>query len=102
VKDDWKEAYDAAKGYNVVLYLYGHTGTGLRAWAPDGETRKWDCINNGHTDVGFFVIHLTDTRLRAAYRAKAGLKFTRTPGGPTKHEWGGEWEWRLPFERKLK
>jgi len=23
-------------------------------------------------------------------------------GGPTKHEWGGEWEWRLPFERKLK
>jgi len=38
--EDWKAVYDAARKYHVVLYLYGHTGTGLRYWAPEGETRK--------------------------------------------------------------
>ena len=31
--NDWKAAYEAAKPYNVVLYMYGHTGTGLRKWS---------------------------------------------------------------------
>ena len=99
--EDWKEAYEAAKAYNVILYLYGHTGTGLRAWAPEGESRKWDCINDGHTDVGFFVIQITDDRLRAAYRCKKGLKVTTEKGGPKTHTWDGEWEWKFPFEKRI-
>jgi cytolysin (calcineurin-like family phosphatase) len=102
VKQDWKETYDAAKDYNVVLYLYGHTGTGVRQWAPDGEARKWDCINDGHTDAGFFVIQITGDRLRAGYRCKSGLKFAKAPDGASHHEWGGAWEWKFPLEKSLK
>lgn len=102
IKDDWKETYEAAKDYNVVLYLYGHTGTGVRQWAPEGETRKWDCINDGHTDVGFFVIQITDDRIRAGYHCKSNLKFTKTPNAPMRHEWPGTWEWKFPLDKKLK
>ena len=42
VPEDWKAAYDAAKPYNVILYLYGHTGTGVRDWAPAGEEQEVD------------------------------------------------------------
>lgn len=101
VKEDWKEAYDAAKPYNVVLYLYGHTGTGVHQWAPDGETKKWDCINDGHADVGFFVIQIVGGRLRAAYRCKAGVKVTKSPDGATRHEWSGAWEWKFLMEKKI-
>jgi len=99
--DDWAAAYETAKDYNVILYLYGHTGTGLRSWAPEGETRKWDCINDGHTDIGFFVIQITDDRLRAAYRCKKNLKVEVKPGQPKSHSWSGEWEWKFPFEKRL-
>ena len=102
VKEDWKEAYDAAKAYNVILYLYGHTGTGLRQWAPEGETKKWDCINDGHTDAGFFVIQITGNRIRAGYRCKAGLKFAKGTDGAMHHEWPGTWEWKFLLEKKLK
>jgi cytolysin (calcineurin-like family phosphatase) len=102
VKEDWQETYAAAKDYNVVLYLYGHSGTGVRQWAPDGEPKKWDCINDGHTDVGFFVIQITGDRLRAAYRCKSGLKFTKADDGRMSHEWSGKWEWKWPMEKSLR
>lgn len=100
-KEDWKDAYDAARAYNVVLYLYGHSGTGVLRWAPEGETNKWDCINDGQTDKGFFVIQLTDDRLRAAMRTKAGLKVTPLPEGKQERNWSGEWEWKWLFEKRL-
>ena len=99
--DDWKAAYDVAKDYNVILYLYGHTGTGVRTWAPEGETKKWDCINDGHTDIGFFVIQVTDDRIRAGYRCKKNLKVKVEPGKPKTHTWDGEWDWKFLFDRKL-
>ena len=101
-KEDWKAAYDAAKGYNVILYIYGHTGTGVRAWAPEGETKKWDCINDGHTDLGFFVVQLTDDRIRAGYRTKIGVKVIKDPQTKvTRTTWDGQWDWKFLFERKL-
>jgi cytolysin (calcineurin-like family phosphatase) len=101
-KEDWKAAYDAAKAYNVVLYIYGHTGTGVRAWAPEGETKKWDCINDGHTDLGFFAVQLTDDRIRAGNRTKSGVKSIKDPQTKaTRFTWDGQWEWKFLFERKL-
>lgn len=101
IPEDWKAAYEVARDYNVILYLYGHTGTGLRSWAPEGETKKWDCINDGHTDIGFFVIQITDDRIRAGYRCKKNLKFSEERGKPKTHAWDGEWDWKFPFEKKF-
>jgi len=101
VAADWKECYDAAKAYNVVLYLYGHTGTGLRDWAPEGETKKWTCINDGQTTAGFFVIHITADRLRAAYRTRANCKLTRNPDNTMKRDWDGTWEWKWLLDKPL-
>ena len=101
VPADWKEFYDAAKPYNVILYLYGHSGTGLRDWAPEGESRKWQIINDGQTTAGFFVIQITGARLRAAYRCKEGVKVTRQPDKSEAYEWGGEWGWRFLLDKKL-
>jgi cytolysin (calcineurin-like family phosphatase) len=101
VPADWKEFYDAAKGYNVVLYLYGHSGTGLREWAPEGETKKWQIINDGQTTSGFFVIQIVGDRLRAAYRCKEGVKITRNPDHTETYEWDGTWGWRFLLDRKL-
>jgi len=79
--DDWKAVYDAMKPYRVVLYLYGHTGTGVQEWAPQGEPRKWLCINDGHGDVGFFVVQIRGETMRFAYRLRAnanwGWKFEK-------------------------
>jgi len=46
--DDWKAVYEAMKPYNVILYLYGHTGTGSTT-GPEGETKRWTCVNDGNT-----------------------------------------------------
>jgi len=101
VPADWKECYDAAKAYNIILYLYGHTGTGLKEWAPEGETKKWTCINDGQTTAGFFVIQIAGDRLRAAYRTRANSKLTKNPDGTVKREWGGTWEWKWPLEKTI-
>jgi cytolysin (calcineurin-like family phosphatase) len=78
--DDWKVVYAAMKPYRVVLYLYGHTGTGFREWAPEGEPRRWMTINDGHGDVGFFVVQIRGERMRFAYRLRG------------KDGWGWKWE----------
>lgn len=100
-KEDWKAVYDAAKDFNVVLYLYGHSGTGVRTWAPEGETKKWDCINDGQTDKGFFVIQITGSRIRAAMRIKSGIQTTKEAGGKLVHTWDGGWEWKWFLDKTL-
>ncbi|HUS91260.1 MAG TPA: DUF6055 domain-containing protein [Phycisphaerae bacterium] len=99
--EDYKAVYDAAKEYNVVLYLYGHTGTGLRDWAPEGETNKWTCINDGHTTSGFFIIQIAGDRIRAAYRCKEAQEITKGPDGSFTPQWGGQWSWRFRLDRKI-
>jgi len=91
-KEDWADLYQAAKAYNIVLYIYGHSGTGLHEWAPPGEEKKWTCINDGQTEKGFFVIQIVGDRLRAAMRVKSDLKYNQAAGMLT-HEWGGHWGW---------
>ncbi len=100
-EEDWRAFYEAAKAYNVVLYLYGHTGTGLRRWAPEGEKRKWACINDGQTTSGFFVIQITGDRLRAAYRCKDGQRITKNRDGSFAPTWSGKWRWRFTLDKKI-
>jgi hypothetical protein len=99
--EDWKQFYDAVKDYRVVLYLCGHTGTGVREWAPEGETRTLTVINDGQTENGFFVIQLAGDRLRAAYRRKAGVTVTKDPDGTTTRRWDGQWQWQWPLDKRL-
>jgi cytolysin (calcineurin-like family phosphatase) len=101
VEEDWAAAYAAAKAYHVVLYIYGHTGTSVGAWAPAGEEKKWTLINDGHTDAGFFAINITGDRLRAAYRMKSGLKFQKGPDGRQQHTWNGAWEWKWLLDKNI-
>jgi cytolysin (calcineurin-like family phosphatase) len=98
---DWKDLYEAAARYNVVLYLYGHSGTGLRDWAPEGQARKWTCVNEGQTENGFFVLQIAGDRLRAAFRCKDGLQRTKSADGTARHDWNGTWTWRWPLDRKI-
>lgn len=99
--EDWTVFYQACKPYRVVLYLYGHTGTGVGAWAPAGETKKLTCINDGHADIGFFVIQITGDRLRAAYRLKSGVQFAKAPDGKQQHTWDGRWDWKWSLDQPL-
>lgn len=100
-KEDWKNFYDAVKDYNVVLYLYGHTGTGTREWAPEGEEDKLLLINTGQTENGFFVIEIVGDRLRAGYRSKANVQRERLPEGGHSYSWDGSWQWRWLIDRKI-
>ncbi|KAB2639561.1 MAG: hypothetical protein DVB25_05435 [Verrucomicrobia bacterium] len=101
VAQDWAEFYQAAKPYNVVLYLYGHSGTGVSTWAPQGEEHKWNCINDGQLTTGFFVINLTGNRLRAAYRLKSHVVFTKGPDGKMQHTWDGGWGWKWLLDTRI-
>lgn len=98
---DWAELYDAARPYNVVLYLYGHSGTGVLQWAPKGQERKWTCINDGQTEKGFFVIEIKGNRMRAAMRVKANLRASKDADGAVHHQWDGTWEWKWPLDKKI-
>ena len=99
--DDWRALYDAARPYNVVLYVYGHTGTGVRPWAPPGETHKWLCINDGQTEKGFFVIQLQGDRLRAAMRRKTNYKVEKSKDGALHATSDGGWEWHWLVDKKI-
>jgi cytolysin (calcineurin-like family phosphatase) len=98
--NEWNVVYDAVKPYNVVLYLYGHTGTGLRTWAPPGEARKLQCVNTGQTENGFFVVQVRGDTLRVAYRLKHWL-VEKLPDGKQKRTWDKTWEWKYLLERPL-
>lgn len=100
--EDWKDLYDAVVRYNIVLFLYGHTGTGVKQWAPEGESKKWLCINDGQTENGFFTIQLDQGQIRYAYRCKVwnSEPATQPAGKPTK-KWNGQWEWRWTGSAKI-
>jgi len=92
-KDDWKAVYDAVEPYNVVLYLYGHSGTGLRNWAPTKKDKPLACVNTGQTENGFFVIQITGGEVRVAYRIKHWLT-KKTSEGKRERTWDGTWQWK--------
>jgi hypothetical protein len=98
--NDWRVVYEATQPYNIVLYLYGHTGTGLRTWAPPGETKPLPCVNTGQTEKGFFVVRIVGDRLRLAYRTKDWSQ-ERGPDGKPRISWDGTWEWKHALEKPL-
>ncbi len=98
--NDWRAVHEVAKPYRVVLYLYGHTGTGLRTWAPPRENQAWQCVNTGQTENGFFLLQITGDTVRAAYRRKHWQE-EALPGGNKKRTWDGTWEWQHLLESPL-
>ena len=93
--------HELLKDRNVVLYLYGHSGTGVSAWAPAGEEHKLTCINDGQATTGFFVVNISGDRLRAAYRLKSRLVFTKAADGRMQHTWDGKWDWKWLVDQKI-
>jgi len=94
--DDERNAYrKAIADYNVVAVFHGHTGTGVYRW------KGLDVVNTGQTENGFFVVQITDTRLRLAYRLKDGQKRGKKPDGTTHYEWGGAWTWRHLLDKPV-
>jgi len=92
-KEDKKTFYDAVIDYNVLLYLYGHSGTGYRQWSPAGEGKVLNCVNTGQTENGFFVIQITADKIRLAYRVKHWIHTETSEGKPVR-TWDCEWEWK--------
>jgi hypothetical protein len=88
--EDWAEFYKAVKPYNVVAYFYGHTGTGLRKYKPEGEEKALDCVNTGQTEKGFFVAEIAPKRLRLGYQVKKDPK-AEAP----------EWEWKFLLDKPI-
>jgi cytolysin (calcineurin-like family phosphatase) len=88
--DDWAAFYRAVKPYNVVAYFYGHSGTGLRKYRPEGEVQFLDCVNTGQTEKGFFVAEVTGARLRVAFHGKKDPKAAAP-----------EWEWKYPLDKPI-
>ncbi len=91
--DDWAALGHVVAPYRVVLYLYGHTGTGVRRFCPAGGDREWVCLNTGQTAAGFFVVEITPDRIRAAYRRKDRLRWEKHLDGRISHQWEGGWRW---------
>lgn len=89
--DDWAEFYRAAKPYQVVAFFYGHTGTGLKKWKPEGEERSLDGVNTGQTEKGFFVVEMDSRRMRLGYQIKRDPKVVERP----------EWEWKFLMEKPI-
>ena len=86
--------------WNVILVMYGHSGTGLREWAPDKDQKPLQCVNTGQTENGFFIVQINGDRVRAAYRAKRYTE-EKLPDGKTKRNWDGTWGWRHVLDTKL-
>jgi hypothetical protein len=99
-EEDWKAPYEAMKPYNVILYFYGHSGTGLRQWAPPEEDKPLNCVNTGQTENGFFIVQILDNKIRLTYRIKNWL-FEKTSDGISKRTWDGTWKWKHPWEKTL-
>ncbi|WP_254509211.1 metallophosphoesterase [Anatilimnocola floriformis] len=91
VVEDWSEFYRAVKPYNVITYLHGHTGTGVRKWKSEGEEKFLDVVNTGQTEKGFFVVEVSADRLRLAYQVKRDPALLKDV----------QWEWRYQFEKRI-
>jgi len=92
-EQDKKAFYESVKAYDVILYLYGHSGTGFRQWSPSGENRTLDCVNTGQTENGFFVVQITADKILLAYRVKQWIQKEVSDGKPAR-TWDGKWEWK--------
>ena len=79
------------KPYNVIAYIYGHSGTGLRKFKPEGEGKPVDCVNTGQTEKEFFVVEVTGKRMRLGYHIKKDPKVTENP----------EWAWKFLLDKPL-
>jgi len=101
VKEDWADFYNAVKQYNIVLYIYGHSGTGVRDWSPDDKAKKWFMINDGQTEAKFFVINLKGNQLRYGMRIKKFIPGKKTADGKETHVWNGEWLWEMTGKRDI-
>ncbi len=88
------EYRQAVKPYNVVAVFHGHTGTDVYRW------KDLDVINTGQTENGFFVVQITDNRMRLGYRCKL-QKVAKGPDGKPQRTWDGSWGWRLLLDRRL-
>ncbi len=99
-ESDKKAFHESVRDYNVLLYLYGHSGTGFRHWAPNGSGRPLNCINTGQTENGFFVIQITDASIKLAYRAKQWTHAKSAEGKPVRN-WNNRWEWKHIVEIDL-
>ena len=103
VKEDWADLYNAVNKYNIVAYVYGHSGTGIRDWSPDGKGKKWLMINDGQTESKFFVIQLKGNQLRYGLRIKKFIPTKKkTAEGKPIEVWNGEWLWDLTGKVAIK
>jgi len=94
--------YETVRPYNVVAVFHGHTGTGLYEWKPENEERRaLPVVNTGQTENGFFVVQITDERIRLAYRAKMNVQRERGDDGKEQYRWDGTWGWRFLQQRSL-
>ena len=89
VAEDWVNFYRAVEPYNVIAFFHGHTGTGVRQWKPDPASKPLDVVNTGQTEKGFFLVELSETKMRLAYHVKRDATVIDAP----------EWEWRYPMEK---
>ncbi|MCX6904090.1 MAG: hypothetical protein NTW03_11580 [Verrucomicrobia bacterium] len=98
--NDWRALYEGVQPYRVILDMYGHTGTGLRSWAPPGEHKPIQCVNTGQTEKGFFIVQIRGERVRAAYRMKEWQE-ERQPDKKIKITWHGSWVWKHLLDKPL-
>jgi len=100
--DEQRKAYrDAIRPYDVIAVFHGHTGTGVYRWKPEAAASALNVVNTGQTENGFFVVQISDARIRLAYRAKIGVKITRE-SGRERRKWDGSWGWRHLHQRELR
>ena len=93
--EDRNAYYEAIQNYRVVLILHGHTGTQVYQW------KGLDVVNDGQTENGFFVIQITDQRLRLAQRRKEGVKVIKNEDKSVRREWDGRWGWQWLLDKPL-
>jgi cytolysin (calcineurin-like family phosphatase) len=93
--DQQRQQYrEAIEPYNVVAIFHGHTATDVYRW------KGLDVINTGQTENGFFVVQVTDKRMRLGYRYKLH-KWEPGPDGKRQRHWDGTWGWRYLLDRRL-
>ena len=114
-EEERKAYYDAIRDYDVIAIFHGHTGTGVYGWKPgadekgelakggdtkddaEGDVRKGDAakpldvVNTGQTERGFFLVEVTETQFRVAYRVKRERD----------KAWDGTWTWTHFLRKEL-
>lgn len=91
VSEDWTEFCKAIEPYQVIAFFHGHTGTGNRKWKPEGAVKPLDVINTGQTEKGFFVVEVSEQRLRLGYQVKQDVANLERP----------DWMWKFLFEKPI-